>query len=123
MELNVPRRIERWVIKTDPDAVCELLKKLRGQMENRQAFEQALLVEMETKAKTVLNGANVPTIMYPHYLNFAREVHSRRKRFAGPSLAREVGVLPEKWVAPTLDRSVLERIRDEAMSVGEPPAP
>jgi len=123
MESHVLRRIERWVAKTDPDTVCELLKKLREQMKNRQTLEQSLLVEVEIKAKTVLNGANVATILYPHYLNFAREVYSRRKRFAGTSLAREVGVLLEKWVGRTLDRTVLERIRDEAMSVPEPPTP
>jgi hypothetical protein len=32
-------------------------------------------------------------------------------------------VLVEKWVLRTLDRAVLERIRDEAMSVPAPPGP
>jgi hypothetical protein len=62
----------------------------------------------------------VPTILYPFYLNFAREIYSRRMRFSGSSLAREVEVLLEKWVARTLDRQVLERIRDETFAVPEP---
>ncbi len=114
------RRIERWIVKSDPERVYELLKKLREPMKNRQAHEQSELVEMETRAKTVLNSADVPTMLYPFYLNFAREIYTRKKRFAGPSLAREIGVLLEKWVARTLDRHVLERIRDEVMTVGEP---
>ena len=39
---------------------------------------------------------------------------------AGPSLAREANVLLEERMARMLDRTVLERIRDEAFSVGEP---
>ncbi len=117
---DVTKRIERWRIKTEPDEVCARLKRLRPAMENRQENQQKLLVEIETKAKQVLDSANVPTMLYPFYLNFAREIYSRRRRFSGPSLAREIAVLLEKWVGRTLEREVLERIRDEALSVPAP---
>ncbi len=120
MANDVTRRMERWRVKTDPDKVCERLKGLRQAMDRRQEAQQTFLVEIETRAKQVLDSANVPTILYPFYLNFAREIYSRRMRFSGSSLAREVEVLLEKWVARTLDRQVLERIRDEAFAVPEP---
>lgn len=117
---DVTKRMERWRLKTEPEEVCVRLKRLRTSMQNRQEHEQKLLVEIETKAKQVLDSADVPTVLYPFYLNFAREIYSRRRRFSGPSLSREIGVLLEKWVARTLNRTVLERIRDEALSVPAP---
>ncbi|MGQ9707537.1 MAG: hypothetical protein ACUVUR_01510 [bacterium] len=120
MANDVTRRMERWRLKTDPDKVCDRLKGLRAAMERRQELQQIFLVEIETRAKQVLDSADVPTILYPFYLNFAREIYSRRMRFSGTSLAREVEVLLIKWVARTLNREVLERIRDEAFAVPEP---
>ena len=113
---DVTRRMERWRLKTEPETVCLHLKQLRPSMDRRQEHQQELLVQIETKAKQVLDSANIPTMLYPFYLNFAREIYSRRLRFSGPSLAREIGVLLEKWVARTLERAVLERIREEALS-------
>jgi len=122
MPSDVTRRLEQWQAKTEPDDVCRKLKQVRQTMVRRRAQQQVLLVEVETKGRRVLNRADVPTIFYPHYLNFCREVFARRQRFAGASLAREVGVLVEKWALQTLDRALLERIRDEALSV-PPPGP
>ncbi len=117
---DVIRRVERWRVKTDPEEVCKRLKLLRASMDRRQEAQQLLLVEIEARAKQVLNSANLPTLLYPFYLNFAREVYSRRLRFSGPSLIREVNVLLEKWVARSLEREILERIREEALSIPEP---
>jgi hypothetical protein len=120
MRSDAPKRIEKWRVKTQPERVCATLKDMRNSMERNTEAAQVLLVEIETRAKQVLNSANVPTILYPYYLNFAREIFSRMIRFSGSSLVREVNVLLEKWVARTLDQQVLERIRDEAFAVPEP---
>lgn len=117
---DITRRIGRWRIKADPERVASLLRELKDDMTRRQQFETVRLFAIETKARQVLDSAAIPTMFYVFYLNFAREIHNRLKRFSGPSLRREVDVLLEKWVARTLDRAVLERIRDEAFSVGEP---
>ena len=115
---DVVRRIDRYRLKSDPERVFELLKELRADMERRHEFEQVRLYGIELKARQVLNSADVPSMLYVFYLNYARELHRLGKRLAGASLAREANVLLEKWVARTLERSVLERIRDEAFSVG-----
>ena len=117
---DVMRRIERYRVKGDLERVFALLRELRGDMERRHEYEQVQLCAVELKARQVLNSANVPSMLYAFYLNYARELHRLKKRMAGPSLAREAGVLLEKWVARTLDRTVLERIREDAFSVGDP---
>jgi len=114
------RRNSHWLAKTDPKRVFEILEQLRTDMSRRHEYEQALLYASELKARQCLNTANVPTMLYIFYLNFAREVYRLKKRFAGDSLEREVNVLLEKWVARTLDRTVLERIRYEVMTIGAP---
>uniref|UniRef100_A0A7C4GDA1 Uncharacterized protein n=1 Tax=candidate division WOR-3 bacterium TaxID=2052148 RepID=A0A7C4GDA1_UNCW3 len=122
MPSDVVRRIAYWDAKTEPELVMQRLVRVRQVMRERYRAQQVMLVEIEQKARGVLNAANVPAMLYIFYLNFAREVYNRRLRLAGPSLAREVNVLLEKWVGRTLEREVLERIRDEAMSVRAPEA-
>lgn len=81
---------------------------------------QRLLIEVETKVKEVLNGAGVSMILYSYYLDFGREVWARKRRLGGRSLAREVDVLITKWVLRGLSREILERVRNEALSVDAP---
>ena len=121
---DIMRRIDRYRLKSDPERVFELLKELRADMERRHELEQLRLYAIELKARQVLNSADVPSMLYVFYLyglrlrHYARELHRLSKRLSGPSLAREANVLLEKWVARTLERTALERIRDEAFSVG-----
>lgn len=115
MVVDPTRRIERYLVKSDPELVAQVLKRLRQSMSNRMAQATAELVRWEIRAKQVLNVADVPTILYPAYLNFAREVFARKRRFAGNSLSSEVNRLIEKWVSRQLDRSVLEALRDDQM--------
>ncbi|MGB9742146.1 MAG: hypothetical protein ACP5JB_00325 [candidate division WOR-3 bacterium] len=122
MNSNAPKRIEKWRVKTEPERVCDRLKSLREMMVRNTELQQVLLVEMESRVRQVLNAADVPTILYPFYFNFGREIFARRLRFAGPSLVREIEILLEKWVRRSLDRLVLERIRDEVFVLAEPEA-
>ncbi|MEO0085238.1 MAG: hypothetical protein ABIK37_01265 [candidate division WOR-3 bacterium] len=117
MPSDVVRRIAYWDAKTEPELVMQRLVRVRQVMKARYQAQQVMLCEIEQKARQVLNASDVPAMLYIFYLNFAREIYNRRLRLAGPSLAREVNVLLEKWVMRTLDRTVLERIRDEAMTV------
>jgi len=123
MPSDIMKRLFYWNAKTEPELVMQRLVRVRQVMKERFEAQQIMLVEIEQKARQVLNAANVPAMLYIFYLNFAREIYNRRQRLAGPSLSREVNVLLEKWVMRTLEREVLERIRDEAMSVRPPEAP
>ncbi|MEO0073168.1 MAG: hypothetical protein ABIK43_00710 [candidate division WOR-3 bacterium] len=120
MASDVTRRLERWLLKTDPDTVNALLHRLREGMVRRQEEQQIEMYQAELKARQTLNDSNVPTVLYAMYLNYARELFSLSRRFAGSSLIREANVLLEKWVGRSLNREVLERIRDEVFNIGNP---
>lgn len=87
---------------------------------DRYLEAQRLLIEVERKVREVLNSAGVPVILYSYYFDFGREVWARKRRLGGRSLAREVEVLLVKWVLRGLSREVLERVRNEALSVDTP---
>jgi hypothetical protein len=79
---------------------------------------------METQVKQTIDASGVPTIQYPFYLCFGREMWSRlRKEMSGESLAQEAAVLIAKWVARGLTQAVLQAIRSEVFNVGAPIAP
>jgi hypothetical protein len=66
----------------------------------------------------------VPTIQYPFYLNFGREIWAlTRKEVSGESLAQEAAVLVAKWTARGLTAPVLQAIRSEVFNVPAPIAP
>jgi|UniRef100_A0A7V3PSF5 hypothetical protein len=120
MAKDILKRLESWHVKTEPDAVRERLVRMRESMNRRYIEEQTRLMEMEVRVKQVLDNADITSITYPFYLDFAREVYARKRRLAGSSLRREVEVLFYKWVMRELKPEVLERVRDEALSVSEP---
>ncbi len=120
MAKSLLKRLEWWLAKTEPDMVHQRLKALREAMRRHYEAEQAALWEVETRVRQVLHSADLPSILYPFYLDFGREVFARKRRLAGSSLVREVRVLLEKWVLRGLDRELLNRVRDGALSVPGP---
>jgi len=80
-----------------------------------------MLTAMELQVKQVCDGSGVPTIQYPFYLCFGREIWSlTRKETSGESLAKEAATLVAKWVARGLTQSVLQAIRSDVFNVGAP---
>jgi hypothetical protein len=85
---------------------------------------QNSLYSMEAEVRTVLNAAGQPTIMYPFYLNFGRELWALRRRgVSGESLAIEAAVLIAKWVAQGLVQATLQDIRTDVFTIPAPAAP
>ena len=82
------------------------------------------LVSMELSVKQVLDGAGVPTIDYPFYLNFGREMYRKgRQQISGESLALFAAVMIAKWTARGLTPAVLQALRTDVFSVAAPIAP
>ena len=77
---DITRRIDRYRLKSEPERVFELLKELRPDMERRHEVEQLRLYAIELKARQVLNSADVPSMLYVFYLNYARELHRLSSR-------------------------------------------
>lgn len=120
MANEILKRVENWLVKTEPEQVRERLEKLRPSMCRRYIEQQEQLMALEERVKQVLDSADIPSITYPFYLDFAREVYARKRRLAGDSLRREVDILMFKWVRRELRQEVLEQVRDQALSVSAP---
>jgi hypothetical protein len=118
------RRIENWTAKVTPERTAEQVTPQIGSIKQNAAHVMNDIVQMETQVRQVLNGAGVPTIQYPFYLCFGRELWSRiRNGMDGESLAMEAAIFIAKWVARGLTQAVLQAIRTDVFNVSAPIAP
>jgi hypothetical protein len=118
------RRIEKWDAKFDTANIKSTLDKMRPKMLEHVSATFTAIALMETQVKQVCDGAGVPTIMYPFYLCFGRELWAlSRKEISGESMAQEAALLISKWVARSLSAPVLQAIRTDVFNVAAPIAP
>ncbi len=118
------KRIARWNAKYDTTRIKATLDELRPAMLAAVTAVFPLITAMELQVKQTCDASGVPTIQYPFYLNFGREIWAlTRKEVSGESLAQEVAVLSAKWTARGLTQAVLQAIRTDVFNVGAPIAP
>ncbi len=118
------RRIAKWDAKFNTTNIKTTLDTMRPTMLQNVTAVFPLIAAMETQVKQVCDSSGVPTIQYPFYLCFGREMWSlTRKDVSGESMAQEAAVLIAKWVARGLTQSVLQAIRTDVFNVGAPIAP
>jgi len=124
MPIDPTKRIENWNTKYNLERVNAILTEKRPKMLEHATSVVASMTAMELQVKQVCDGIGVPTIQYPFYLNFGRELWAlSRKEVSGESLAKEAAVLIAKWVARGLTSAVLQSIRTDVFSVAAPIAP
>jgi hypothetical protein len=118
------KRIARWNAKFKTDRVKATLDDLLPDMAAAVGAVFPLIASMETQVKQVLDGLGLPTIQYPSYLCYGRELWAlTRKEISGESLAIEAQVLLDKWVARGLVQSALEKVRKDVFNISAPVAP
>jgi hypothetical protein len=118
------KRIDSWDTKFDTTRIKAIVDAKRPKMLEHVSAVYTSIALMETQVKQVLDGAGVPFIMYPFYLNFGREMWSKsRKEMSGESLAQEAALLIAKWVARGLQAPVLQAVRSDVFNVPAPIAP
>jgi hypothetical protein len=118
------KRIARWNAKYNTERIKATLDELRPAMLANVTAVFPLLTAMELQVKQTCDASGVPTIQYPFYLCFGREIWAlTRKEVSGESLAIEAAVLIAKWTARGLTAPVLQAIRSEVFNVGAPIAP
>jgi hypothetical protein len=124
MPIDPTKRIDNWNEKYNLERVSAILTEKRPKMLQNMSSVVPLITAMELQVKQVCDGAGVPTIQYPFYLGFGRELWSLiRSDISGESLALEAATLIAKWVARGLTQSLLESIRTDVFNVAAPVAP
>lgn len=117
---NVTVRRTKWLAKTDPAKVSAVLTELRDMMIANVDAIFPQLIALETQIKQVLDGQGIPTIQYPFYLDYGREIWRLSRNFSGDSLTREAGIVMTKWVGRGLAQPILEAIRNEVFTIPAP---
>ena len=124
MPIDPTKRIDNWNTKYNLERVNAIFTEKRPKMLQNVASVAPLIAAMELQVKQVCDGAGVPTIQYPFYLCFGREMWAlTRKDISGESLAQEAAILIAKWVARGLQQPVLQAIRTDVFNVAAPIAP
>ena len=124
MPIDPTKRLNDWDEKYNLERVNAILTEKRPTMLQNMSAVVPLIAAMEQQVKQTCDAAGAPTIQYPFYLCFGREIWAlTRKDISGESMAQEAAVLIAKWVARGLTQSVLEGIRTDVFNVAAPAAP
>jgi len=122
--IDPTKRIANWNTGYNTERIKAIVDEKRPAMLASVTALYPMIAAMELQVKQVCDGAGVPTIAYPFYLCFGREVWAlSRKDISGESLAQEAAILIAKWVARGLTQSVLQAIRTDVFNVAAPIAP
>ena len=124
MPIDPTKRLNNWNEKCNLERVNAVLTEKRPTMLEHMSAVLPLLAAMELQVKQVCDGAGVPTIAYPFYLCFGREMWKlTRQDISGESMALEAATLIAKWVARGLTQAVLQAIRTDVFNVAAPIGP
>jgi len=122
--IDPTKRIAKWNVKFNTERIKATLDEMRPAMLANVQAVYPMITAMELQVKQVCDSAGVPTIQYPFYLNFGRELWAlSRKEVSGESLAIEAATLITKWTARGLTQAVLASIRTDVFNVVAPSAP
>ncbi len=117
-------RIAKWNTKYNTERIKATLDEMRPTMLAKVTAVFPMITAMELQVKQVCDGSGVPTIQYPFYLCFGREMWAlTRKDISGESMSLEAATLIAKWVSRSLTQSVLQDIRSQVFNVPAPVAP
>lgn len=112
------QRKDAYGAKTAPTTVgLKVAAQLTGM---KTGFEAAIneLVPIEQQVQTLLNANAVPTIHYPFYYAFAREIWTLDNAgIGGTALIAQAQSLHDKWVARGLETTRLVEIADTVFNL------
>jgi len=112
------QRIASYLAKTVPATLSLKIASVLGGMQSGFAAATNDLVPMEQAVQGVCNDAAVPTIQYPFYLNFGREIWSGKMQgIDGPGLIAVAQSLHDKYVTYGLATAVLVDIADQVFTI------
>lgn len=111
-------RIAAYLAKTVPATVSLKIAAALGTMKTSFGTSITPLVLIEQQIQGICNAAGLPTIQYPFYLNFGREIFSKlRAGIDGPSLADVAQSLHNKYESYGLASATLVDIADQVFTL------
>jgi len=112
------QRIASYLAKTVPATLSLKVAAVLGGMQSGFAAACNDLVPIEIAIQAECNIAAVPTIQYPFYLNFGREIWKlEHKGIDGPGLIASAQSLHDKYVSYGLDTALLVSIADKVFTI------
>lgn len=111
-------RTDQYAAKTAATTVgLKVAARLTGMKSGFAAAINAIVPIMQ-QVQGLLNAANIPTIRYPFYYAYAREIwHKEAEGINGASLTAAVQSLHDKWEANGLATATLVEIADTVFSI------
>jgi hypothetical protein len=120
MARNANQRDRKYRRKVgDTEHTVKQLELAKEDMATAYEQSQVYAEEMERLVRVILGKNGIPTIAYPGYLNFARQIGKIAKRFQGDSFMNEAKILIDKWTARQLVKKILETILYEVFAAKE----
>ncbi len=112
------QRIASYLAKTVPATMSLKIASVLSGMKTGFSSATQSLVAMEMAVQALLNGMDVPTIDYPFYLNFGREIWGKqRKGIDGPTLNSVAQSLHDKYESYGLTSANLVDIADSVFNI------
>jgi hypothetical protein len=112
------QRIAKYLAKTVPATMSLKIASVLSTMKTDFASVTDDLVEMEIALQGMLNGAGVPTIQYPFYLSFGRELWALgHTGISGDSATGVAQDIKDKWEGQGLASATLIAIAADLFSI------
>jgi hypothetical protein len=105
-------RKKKYEAKIDADVQRSRILALKESMVEQQEGMTASLATLETELKRVVEGQATPVFGHqmPAYLNVARELWSKQRKFSGKTVEGEYAIVLDKWFAKGLNKWILRSI-------------
>ncbi|MBA7595156.1 hypothetical protein ES703_02115 [subsurface metagenome] len=101
------RRIRKYEKNIDPEQTKRKLQRVRGVMIDLETPYLAQIAEIERKVKRICEALGVQTFEIAQYINYARQLYSKCKKFEGATLTNEAQYLTTHWISRGLLCSIL----------------
>ena len=110
MVVSAERRIRKYEGKIDPDAVARRFELLKSRMAYGMASKIPTLVNLELTVKQICAKYGVPSYLYAHYYNVARELFKVTNTHIGDTAKAEAQLVVNKWATRGLNADILAEI-------------
>jgi hypothetical protein len=106
------KRFAKWKRNYDIIKNGQPVRQLTPQAEQKLKNQYIVMANLENEIKKIIGQTNTPTMLNFSYLAFTREIYGLIRRYKSNQLAQKVEFAMYKWQAQSLDKELLEKIRD-----------